>query len=217
MEPLFGLKPEVANTIITAIASLLSAFLGGYIAARATKKSTERALASSLAVQEDNRRAVLRGVILGIRTELEAILELYRSEMETELSELKSGEGVWITLPIYQSYFTVYESNCSLLGQINNDELRKAIIQAYLAAKSLINTHQHNNQLIANHDKLVRESAAAFMVARAKNEVNSYGSSVMSVYDQATKTTQECLSLINRSELLVIYPNESDKAASDRL
>jgi hypothetical protein len=201
MEPLFGLKPEVANTIITAIAMLFSALLGGLIAAWATKRATERALNQSLAIQEDNRRAVLRGVILGIRSELEVLWALYKSEMEAEINKLQSGKGIWITLPIYESYFTVYDSNCSLLGQIADDELRNSIVRAYLAAKSLINAHKHNNELILNYSRPDSDPLAQIL---ASARVNDYGSNIKETYEEASRSAQECLRLIQESELLEV-------------
>jgi hypothetical protein len=202
MEPLFGLKPEVANTIIIAVTSLFSAFVGGWIGARATKKATERALCQSLVVQKDNRRQKLRGVILGIQAELEVIWEVYRIEMEPEISNLREGEGIWTTLPMYEQYFTVYESNCELIGQVPDDELRKAIIRAYMMAKSLVNAHKLNNQFIANHTELETHSAPAFMISRAKNEVLSYGIQIQLTYREAAKSTEYCLNLINASDLV---------------
>jgi hypothetical protein len=203
MEPLFGLKPEVANTIITAIASLFSALLGGLIAAGATKRATERALRHSLVLQDDTRKETLRGVLLGIHAELRVVLEIYRTEMEPEISQLKPGEGVWTTLPIYEKYFTVYESNCAFLGQIADDELRKGIILAYMLAKSLVNAHKLNNQMIANHTEMETHNAPASMVSRAKTEVLSYGTQIQATYYAAVKSADDCLKLIEGSPLLL--------------
>ncbi len=202
MEPLFGLKPEVANTIIVAVTSLVSALLGGLIAAGATWKANKRALSHNLALQDNARRETLRGVLLGIHTELQVVLEIYRIEMEPEISNLKPGEGIWTTLPIYEQYFTVYESNCELLGQIPEDELRKAIIRAYMMAKSLVNAHKLNNQMIANHGQLEIQSAPAFMIARAKDRVDSYGLQIQMTYREAAKTAEYCLKLIEASDFV---------------
>lgn len=202
MEPLFGLKPEVANTIIVAVTSLASALLGGLIAAVATWNANKRALSHNLALQDNTRRETLRGVLLGIHAELEVVLEIYRIEMEPEIGSLKAGEGIWTTLPIYEKYFTVYESNCELLGQIPEDELRKAIIRAYMMAKSLVNAHKLNNQMIANHDQLEIQSAPAFMIARAKNRVDSYGTQIQMTYREAAKSAGHCLKLIEESNFM---------------
>jgi hypothetical protein len=141
--------------------------------------------------------------LLGIFTELQVVLEIYRIEMEPDISSLKPGEGVWTTLPMYERYFTVYESNCALLGQIADDELRKAIIRAYMLAKSLVNAHKLNNQLIAIHNDLETRDAPAFMISRAKNEVLSYGSQIQLTYHAAVKSIDDCLGLIEGSPMLV--------------
>ena len=202
MDPLFGLDSNVANTIITALASLVSALIGGVIAALATRKATERALKYSLTMEQANRYAVLRGVLLGIRTELELLLEIYRGEMESEIESLKAGQGVRVTLPIYQNVFTVYESNCSLIGQLEEDELRKSIIRTYLLAKSVVNAHTYNNKLIEEYEARVREGTSKLAKDNAFRQIQDYGTQVKSAYEEAKKSLIQCFALIDDSELL---------------
>jgi hypothetical protein len=201
MEPILGLDSGVANTIITAITTLLSAFIGGVIGSVATRRATERGLAHSLSMAEANRRATLRGVLLGIRTELELLFEIYQEEMKDELSSFEEGKAVYFTLPIYQDIFTVYESNCSSIGQIEEDALRRAIIRTYLLAKSLVNAHTYNNRLIEKYEKLTREDTGGLAAKEAFNQMKDYGAQIIGTYEEAKKSLTECFELIDSSEL----------------
>lgn len=198
MEPFFGIDPGIANTIITAIASLLSALLGGLIAALATSKATRQALGHSLALEQTNRVATLRGVLLGIRTELEVLFEIYQLEMQEELESFKEGQAIYLTLPIYQHVFTVYESNCSLIGQIRDDELRESIIRTYLLAKSLINAHTYNNKLIEKYERITHESPGSLAVNKSFDEMKHYGAEIKATYDEASASLNDCLARIER-------------------
>lgn len=196
MEPLFGIDAGIANTIITAIASLLSALLGGFIAALATSKATKQALGHSLALEQTNRVATLRGVLLGIRTELEVLFEIYHQEMQEELESFRGGQAIYLTLPIYQHVFTVYESNCSLIGQITNDELRKSIIRTYLLSKSLVNAHTYNNKLIERYERITHEAPGSSALKNSFDEMKHYGAQIKATYDEATASFRDCLTRI---------------------
>lgn len=212
MNPLFGLDPNVANTLITAVFSLMAAVIGGVIAALATRKATERALTHSLTMEKVNRRAVLRGVLLGIRTELEVLFEIYRVEMESEIESLKEGQGIHVTLPIYENVFTVYESNCSLIGQLDEDELRKSIIRTYLLAKSLVNAHTYNNKLLEDYAARVREEASTLVQNNAFARIQDYGAQVKATYEEANKSLIKCFALMSQTELLLDEGRPSTKA-----
>ncbi|HEY6229653.1 MAG TPA: hypothetical protein VIW64_00185 [Pyrinomonadaceae bacterium] len=211
MDRLFGLDPNVANTVITAITTLIAAVVGGVIAAWATRGATKRALKHSLTMEQRNRGAVLRGVLLGIRTELELLLEIYRGEMELEMESLKEGQGIHVTLPIYQNVFTVYESNCSLIGQIEDDELRKAIIRTYLLAKSLVNAHTYNNKLIEEYDAQMRDGTNRLFQQNAFRRIQDYGSQVKLSYEEAKDSLNKCFALMDRSDLFKEAPESAVK------
>ena len=45
-------------------------------------------------------------------------------------------------------YFTVYTSNAFLIGQIKNNDLRKAIVRTYTLSKSLLDSLRINNHFV---------------------------------------------------------------------
>jgi hypothetical protein len=82
---------------------------------------------------------------LGLRAEISTSWDFYVKQFGAIIEELPNGGPFDYMYGLYQSYFTVYESNASLLGQIPDDNLRQAIVATYAVARRLIDTHLLNN------------------------------------------------------------------------
>lgn len=131
-----------AGTIISVATNFAAALIGALIGAWATRSATIRAarlaLENERVLQNSAQRTILRGALLGIRTEVEAIWTRYEAEVGRRVASLPDGEPLLVVYKVRQEYFTVYESNCALIGQIPHDPLREAIIGVYVQAKSLL-------------------------------------------------------------------------------
>ena len=186
MMPPFVMNPEIATAVIGGASGLL----GGVIVALATLRATKLAFKHSLDSETKNRRAVVGGVQLGIKTEMEVLWEIYEKELEGD--PLKE----WHILP--ENYFTVYESNCSYIGQIEEDDLRTAIITTYLLAKSLLNAHLHNNAL---HERCKQLANNAVELAKAQKEKEDYQRvSLIPLRQRARESFLNCLKLFPSSQ-----------------
>src|SRR5256885_15888904 len=104
--------------VLSAVSGLGGALIGGGLAAWATIKATKRANEHSLRLQQQAQETTIQGVLLGLRAEITTLWEIYSKEFGPVLEELKAGEEFSYIYPLYQNYFTVYESNASLFGQI---------------------------------------------------------------------------------------------------
>jgi hypothetical protein len=150
------MDPNVVAAIIGGASGLGGAIIGGVIAARATNKSTNQANAYALQMQQAAQNATVRGVLLGIRAEITTLWDIYTAEFGAVFEQLNDGEAFLYHYPLYQNYFSVYESNAPLFGQILDDELRKSIVTTYLKGRGLIDSHLYNNQLIEKYNALQR-------------------------------------------------------------
>lgn len=188
MTPLFVVNSEIASAVIGGA----SGVLGGMIVAFATLRATRLAFKHSLDSERKNRRAVVGGVQLGIKTELEVLWGIYEKEMEGDpLRE-------WHILP--ESYFTVYESNCSYIGQIEEDDLRTEIITTYLLAKSLLNAHLHNNAL---HERCKQFANNSVELAKAQREKEDYQMvSLIPLRQRARESFLNCMKLFASSQTI---------------
>lgn len=148
---------EILPAIISLAAGLLGALIGGY----ATKWATEAAYQNNLKLQEEARSAALNRVLQGIRAEVETLWKIYNDKFGKAITSLEDGGIVKDEYPLhlYQGYFVVYDNNCSLIGQLPDDELRESIIMGYLKARELIDAYIHNNSLLQRRDELISKKS----------------------------------------------------------
>jgi hypothetical protein len=206
MKPLFGLDPNVANTIITAISTLVAGFIGGWVGSRATRAATERALAHNLRLQEDSRRAALRGVLLGIRAEFEALVAVGEEErIGPDINAAVSkSDALHVIYPIHLNYFVIYESNASLIGQIPEDELRSAVIGAYISAASLISALKHNSEMESNYREITAHPSAISNKAlhTVREDMAHYAPTIKGLYEDALTRIHRLFKLMDECDLI---------------
>jgi hypothetical protein len=148
------MNSNVVIAIITGGSALVGAVIGGLITAQATKRATAHANEHALRLERQKYDAFIYGVVLGFRAEISTSWDFYVKQFGAIIEELPGGEPFDYIYGLYLSYFTVYESNASLLGQIPDDNLRQAIVTTYAVARPLFDTHLLNNELIRRRDSL---------------------------------------------------------------
>lgn len=102
--------------------------------------------------KESDSNKVINATLQAIKAELNGLRERY---METIGSQLESaGDDTPFLFYYYahEDYFTIYNQNASVLGQIGSDELRASIVAVYIQIKSLLDTYKSNNTLIEKYD-----------------------------------------------------------------
>jgi len=182
------MDPNILAAIIGGASGVVGGVVGGVIAARATQKSTREANAHALQMQHAAQSATVRGVLLGIRAEIVTLWDIYAAEFGVVLEELSDGEAFWYHYPLHQNYFSVYESNAPLLGQIPDDSIRNAIVTTYLKGRGLIDSHLYNNQLLEKHGALQRvrdetgSAKYAEQIDASLANLNEYGTFIKQSY-----------------------------------
>lgn len=172
------------------VASIIGGVIGGWLAIKASRIATAEAFNYSLKLQKQTQNQAIRGVLLGLRTEIDVLRFIYESEYSAdEITSLKEGQAFEYHYPIHQNYFTVYEGNASLIGQIPDDEVRSLIIEIYLRIKGLIDTHLLNNELLNERDRLRSEDAQrditeySVNIDLAQKAVEDYGINIKVNYE----------------------------------
>jgi hypothetical protein len=91
---------------------------------------------------------VIQGLLQGLHDEIETLSEIYYERVGAAVEALQDGQGFESYWVVTQDYFTVYSSNCHLVGKIPDVDLRKEVIVTYTTAKSLLDTFRMNNELV---------------------------------------------------------------------
>lgn len=108
------MNPNIIAALIGGGTGLVGAIVGGIITARATSKATKRANDLALRLKQQEHDTVVRGVLLGLHAEISTLWRIYSNEFGEVIEELKEDEEFTHVYPLYQNYFTVYESKFCL-------------------------------------------------------------------------------------------------------
>jgi hypothetical protein len=137
--------------------SLCSAGIGAWAAIASTKRSLEHSLAMARQESKEQEKAL----ILSLRDEMAILAERFKSGVGSHLDKLEAGEPFERFFPVDLDYFTIYRSNGALIGRIENNELRKAIIQAYTRVMGVVDSFRYNNRLISALEAAQKEQIAS--------------------------------------------------------
>lgn len=159
------------DIVIPLVSSLIGSIVGGLVAFLTSRHALNTSHANALNLQERARREAVRGFILGIHTEIRSLLETYQEEWIEDIKSLRPGDPFEYTYPITQTYFAVFESGASVVGQIPDDELRSTIIRIYTAARGIIDTHLYNNKLIEERSQIAAEPGMLHGVMNVTKEI----------------------------------------------
>jgi len=97
--------------------------------------------------QAESEKKLVKSVLQAIRAEVETLWGRYYETVGKRLAELRFDQpflGYWL---VSQDYFTVYTTNASLLGRVENQELRLLIVQTYTLARATVDSFRINNEM----------------------------------------------------------------------
>ncbi|MBC8726539.1 hypothetical protein F6X37_35035 [Paraburkholderia sp. 31.1] len=95
-----------------------------------------------------------RAFVEAIRDEVQAAWSSYCIEIHPWLQSLPDGEPFNVTYPVLTERFTIYENGASIVGKIDDPELRRMIVKTYSLAMGLIASFQLNNSLLNERNQL---------------------------------------------------------------
>lgn len=140
------------NNWISIIAAILGSILGGGITGYFTLRGVKQAHQNDLEKQKKDRETIVRGLLQSLHDEIETLWETYMKGIGVKLEALDDNQPFLLYYPVTQEYFTVYTGNSFLIGQIDNNDLRKAIITSYTYARGLIDSYRFNNDLLQKYE-----------------------------------------------------------------
>lgn len=142
--------------VLSKMDSLIGVLIGGFITLIAVNVAHKRALERDI----ERERFLVKGFLDSIHDEVEVIWKRYQDTMGDKVEKLPEGAPLLMYYPVTQDYFTVYNGNSSLIGKIENHELRQSIIAVYTKAKGLLDSYKMNNEMLQkyeNFNSLYRE------------------------------------------------------------
>jgi hypothetical protein len=152
----FNSVGELATTVEFWSATV-GALVGGGLAAWASFRATKTAHRFAERKHEHDEKMRLKRILQALHDEAETVWGMYSQQMGPYLDGLEDGKPVTMLWRIEQDYFTVFHTNADNIGLIENEQLRKMIIQTYSKAKGTIDSFRMNNDLALDYkDRAIR-------------------------------------------------------------
>src|SRR5208337_2329380 len=130
------------------IPSIIGALVGGGLTGTAALLAARNAHKYNLEIQEQNQQRILKAYFQAIHDEIETLWDHYRDSVGSQIESLPKDQPFLFYYPLTQGYFTVYTGNASLLGHIDDNDLRKAIVTTYTKARAMVDSYRMNNDLL---------------------------------------------------------------------
>lgn len=104
-----------------------------------------------------HEKAEVRAVLLGIKTEIESGLKIYKPIADV-VSNLKDGEPFPSYWRATYDYFSIYHGNTAVIGKIKKHALRESIVGAYTHMKGHIENFSFNNDMLKDYEQFLLSS-----------------------------------------------------------
>jgi hypothetical protein len=96
-----------------------------------------------------------RAFVEAIREEVLAAWDGYCIEVHPLLQALPVGQHFDLVYPVLTETFTIYNNGASMVGKINDVQLRSIVVKTYALARSLIYSFQLNNSMLTEYKQLL--------------------------------------------------------------
>ncbi|EKZ2441578.1 hypothetical protein ACU63X_01740 [Klebsiella aerogenes] len=188
---------ELASGLLGALVGGLFTLLGTLIEGRRQKRALE-----------EEARSKQRSVLIGIRTEIITLIDLYKSRMSDSIDNYDGSEPFSNIFPLSQNYFSFYDTNSLSLASINEEAL-KSIVMFYGSAKGLVDTYKMNNDVVDELSKLqtifheTNMDIHKFNWEQTYHIAIDYGKSLKDIHNEVMSRVQVCLENIE-SEVIAL-------------
>jgi hypothetical protein len=222
--------PIVVAALVTGVVSIIVGLLAAYLGAKATREATRQATKDEQDFHQNTRQCEkaeeIKGVVQAIYTELSCLWIIYRDEFMEEWENLLPDKPLKIYYPVTQDYFTIFNSNSAQIGQIPHEELRTAIVKAYLNAKGLVDAHRLNNRILDDITYMENQLAGSlsdFMTSTGlrdrlttlRAELVNYTPQLRSSYEGARDSVENVLRLIEELGYITVAIKRDVATISD--
>lgn len=191
---------------------LIGALIGGFFTLWGTLIDGRRQERASDNEAKDKQKSVL----IGIKAEIETLLELYKARIYDSLEGYEGGKPFDTIFPLTQNYFSFYESNSFALTSIN-EKTMKSIVICYGSARSLVDTFKMNNQVLDELSKLqtiyhdTQKDIHRFNLEQSYHIATMYGEGLKEIHCEVMLRITNCLESIDENLTELEKPEQLTK------
>ena len=161
--------------LLSLISALLGSIIGSLVTGYFTLRATKNEFNNQRTILNESNTILRRTILQSIHDEIEAIYKRYRVTIGNKISTLEDNEPLLQYYPISDDFFMFYRANTIEIGKLEDNNLRKLIIETYILAKSLIDSLKINNNFLeqyekANHLLIQFQQASAISLNTSKTD-----------------------------------------------
>jgi hypothetical protein len=128
--------------------SIVGALIGAVVTTTVALIVVSRTFKNNLALAARQKESRIQGILRAIRSELEILGKVYGETSGGLVQNLNAGQIYETYFLLTEKYFIVYPSNTEIVGQIEDDSLRRGIVYTYNRANFLLEMFRINNRYL---------------------------------------------------------------------
>lgn len=133
------------NTWHALISSTIGGLIAGTFAILAQIVATRRTYKHNARLAGIQQQKKINGILQAIRYEFAVASDIYQRKAGNLLDKLEAGKPYHVYFCCEERYFLVYPNNTEIIGQIDDKDLCRTIIEAYNTANYVLEGMHVNN------------------------------------------------------------------------
>ncbi|MCJ8338912.1 MAG: hypothetical protein MJK10_10600 [Pseudomonadales bacterium] len=143
------------------LSALLGMLVGALFAARYCRKLAQQSHQAMQQQVQISEKKALDGFLQALQVESKIVFDNYENRIGLEIEQLKEEDPLLRSYPQNSDYFSVYNSNTALIGQVPDPALRLQIVRANTLFKTMLSSLQINAQLHCEYLRLQEKAEAS--------------------------------------------------------
>jgi len=190
------------------ISGLIGSIVGGLITGLFSLRAVKMSEIADREKREQTDAKILKGLLQALHDELDSLFAIFQERIGAQVDALPDGQPLALYFPITNDFFTVYNANAHLIGRIENNDCRKALVQTYVMAKGLVDSFRMNNDMLSKFEHwhtLSEETNNPVHKQNAQNQYNAliaYAFGIKKIQADTKKSLAELMRMFHKQGVL---------------
>ncbi|WP_157492433.1 hypothetical protein [Geothrix fermentans] len=190
------------------ISGLIGSIIGGLIAGFFSLRAVSNAEEADRKKRTEVDAKIILSLLQALHDELDSVFATYQERIGARVEALPEGQPLLFYYPVINDFFTVYNANAYLIGRIENNDLRKALVQTYVLAKGMVDSFRMNNELLSKFEHwhaLAAETNNPVHKQNAKDRFSnlaSYATQIRKGHIETKKSLSELMRMMHKHGVL---------------
>ena len=146
---------EFSDVVVQKLTAPLTALLGACVGGMFTLVATNRVMHMDNEKEIRREEKEVQNLLDAIGMEIGTLWDFHQRRIGAIIEVLPEGKALEFYYPLTQDYFTIYNSNATMIGRVKDASLREAIVVCYNKCKKVVDGFKYNNMLFRDYRDLL--------------------------------------------------------------